>query len=92
MTLLTKLLAVLYGFICIGVAFLAKYLGSVLQATLTIFGAVGGPILGIFTLGMFVPMANEAVSIKLYNFESKFTYYFYKAHNVPMYQYSIFYN
>ncbi|XP_075211404.1 putative sodium-dependent multivitamin transporter isoform X2 [Lycorma delicatula] len=56
---ITKCLALIYGLICLGVAYSAKYLGSVLQASLTIFGAVGGPLLGIFSLGMFVPLANE---------------------------------
>ncbi|RZF43574.1 hypothetical protein LSTR_LSTR008087 [Laodelphax striatellus] len=57
--LLTKVLCFMYGLICLGVAFLAQYVESILQATLTIFGAAGGPSLGIFTLGMFVPPANE---------------------------------
>ncbi|XP_039279382.1 putative sodium-dependent multivitamin transporter [Nilaparvata lugens] len=57
--LLTKVLCFLYGLICLGIAFLAQYVESILQTTLTIFGAAGGPSLGIFTLGMFVPLANE---------------------------------
>jgi sodium-coupled monocarboxylate transporter 8/12 len=63
--LISKILALLYGFLCLGIAFAAESLGGVLQATLTIFGVVGGPLLGLFTLGMFVPFANQTVSILL---------------------------
>lgn len=54
-----KLISVIYGVACIALAFIAEYLGSVLQASLTIFNVVGGPILGLFTIGMFFPLANQ---------------------------------
>nr|CAH7751224.1 unnamed protein product [Callosobruchus chinensis] len=56
---ITKVISLSYGFICLAVAFLAKYLGSILQASLTIFGVIGGPLLGLFSLGMFTTTANE---------------------------------
>ncbi|CAH2105669.1 unnamed protein product [Euphydryas editha] len=63
---LTKLAACAYGFVFLALAFVAEHLGGVLQAALTIFGAVGGPLLGIFTLGMFTTYANErGVSVAL---------------------------
>lgn len=54
-----KVLSIFYGFICLGVAFLSQNLGGVLQASLTIFGVVGGPLLAVFTLGMFTKVANQ---------------------------------
>ena len=59
---LTKLVALTFGFSGIGMAYLCKYLGNtVLQLALSIFGILGGPILGVISLGMFVPYANWAV-------------------------------
>ena len=59
--LVTKLLAVVFGVIGYGIVFLVKYLPGVLEAALGIFGIVGGPVLGAFTLGMFFPFANSIV-------------------------------
>ena len=58
-TYLTKGLACGFGFLSYGVVFLVKYLPGVLEAALGVFGIVGGPILGGFTLGMFIPWANR---------------------------------
>ena len=63
---LTKLLAAGYGDLAYAIVFLVKYLPGVLEAALGIFGIVGGPVLGAFTLGMFVPWANTAVSLQYY--------------------------
>ncbi|XP_012262785.2 putative sodium-dependent multivitamin transporter [Athalia rosae] len=57
--LVGKILALVIGVICVLIAFLAKHLGSLIQAALSITGAVGGPVLGIFTLGMFFESADE---------------------------------
>ncbi|XP_004373808.1 sodium-coupled monocarboxylate transporter 1 [Trichechus manatus latirostris] len=51
--------SVLYGALCIGMAALASLMGALLQAALSIFGMVGGPLLGLFTLGTLVPFANS---------------------------------
>jgi solute carrier family 5 (sodium-coupled monocarboxylate transporter), member 8/12 len=55
----SKIIAFTYGIICIGGAFLAQFLGGILQASLILFGVVGGPLLGLFTLGMATEIANE---------------------------------
>ena len=59
-TLILKILAFAYGIGCLLLTFLVEYLGAgVLQASLTIFGVVGGPLLGLFSLGMMTRRANE---------------------------------
>lgn len=55
----SKLLSVFYGALCVGMAFLAGTIGGLLQAALSIFGIIGGPLLGLFTLGMYVTSANQ---------------------------------
>ncbi|XP_055695888.1 putative sodium-dependent multivitamin transporter [Lutzomyia longipalpis] len=62
-TLPSKLMACVYGVICIGIAFGTQSLGGVLQAALTVFGVVGGPLFGLFTLGMFNTVATQRSAI-----------------------------
>ncbi|XP_076328011.1 sodium-coupled monocarboxylate transporter 1-like isoform X2 [Tachypleus tridentatus] len=62
-TRMTKILAVVYGLIAIALVAVAQLLGNVLQAALTIFGVIGGPLLGLFSLGMFFPCANNLGAI-----------------------------
>ncbi|XP_056654734.1 sodium-coupled monocarboxylate transporter 1 isoform X2 [Monodelphis domestica] len=57
--LFSKGTCLFYGIICIGMAALASLMGSMLQAALSIFGMIGGPLLGLFTLGILFPLANS---------------------------------
>ncbi|XP_076326766.1 putative sodium-dependent multivitamin transporter [Tachypleus tridentatus] len=57
--LVSKFLALGYGILCIILTYIAEQLGGVLQASLTIFGVVGGPLLGLFTLGMLFRKPNQ---------------------------------
>ncbi|NXF34584.1 SC5A8 protein, partial [Nyctibius bracteatus] len=51
-------MSLFYGGVCIAMAALASLLGALLQAALSIFGMVGGPLLGLFALGMLCSFAN----------------------------------
>ncbi|XP_058691583.1 sodium-dependent multivitamin transporter [Poecile atricapillus] len=62
-TLISKLLALGYGLLCLGMAYVSSLLGPVLQAAISIFGMVGGPLLGLFCLGMFFPCANPTGAV-----------------------------
>ncbi|PNI65189.1 SLC5A8 isoform 2 [Pan troglodytes] len=52
-------MSVVYGALCIGMAALASLMGALLQAALSVFGMVGGPLMGLFALGILVPFANS---------------------------------
>ena len=61
--LLLLLTALFYGGITIGLAYTARVMGNmVLQIVLSIFGIVGGPLLGLVLAGMFLPCVNSLVS------------------------------
>ncbi|XP_013398155.1 sodium-coupled monocarboxylate transporter 1 [Lingula anatina] len=57
-TIVSKVLSVTFGCIMIGMTYIASLLGGVLQAFIALFGMVGGPQLGLFSLGIFFPWAN----------------------------------
>uniref|UniRef100_A0A0B7BIN6 Sodium-coupled monocarboxylate transporter 1 n=1 Tax=Arion vulgaris TaxID=1028688 RepID=A0A0B7BIN6_9EUPU len=59
-TVCTKLLVVLYGCLAIAISFVAQQLeGTILQAAVSLLGAIGGPLTGMFVLGAFFPWANS---------------------------------
>ncbi|XP_031439237.2 sodium-coupled monocarboxylate transporter 1 [Clupea harengus] len=55
---LSKGLSFMYGAVCIGMAGLASLMGGLLQAAASIFGVIGGPLLGLFTAGILCPFVN----------------------------------
>lgn len=60
-TWLAKLLAILFGVACVLTAYLIEKANSrLLQATTTMFGAIGVPFLTAFALGIFTRFANTA--------------------------------
>ena len=59
-TLLSKVIAASFGFITVGIAYSCQYLSTtVLQLSLSIFGILGGPLLGVISLGIFCKFANS---------------------------------
>ena len=75
-----KVLTVMFGIIGYGMVFMVKYLPGVLEAALGIFGIVGGPVLGAFTLGMFFPFATSEVGYS-YVFTIKQIIIFFNPHS-----------
>ncbi|XP_043529818.1 sodium-coupled monocarboxylate transporter 2-like isoform X2 [Frieseomelitta varia] len=55
-----KLTVVLTGTLCVTLVFLVEKLTGLIQAAKSLSGITAGPLLGIFTLGMFFPFANSA--------------------------------
>ena len=58
-TRISKGLAITYGIFSYGLIFMVKNIPGLVQAWLGIFGVLGGPVLGLFSLGMFIPFANS---------------------------------
>ncbi|XP_027007609.2 sodium-coupled monocarboxylate transporter 1 isoform X1 [Tachysurus fulvidraco] len=55
----SKGLSVFYGIACIGLAGVASLMGGLLQTTISVLGVLGGPLLGLFSLGILFPSANS---------------------------------
>ncbi|XP_050034618.1 sodium-coupled monocarboxylate transporter 1-like isoform X2 [Dermacentor andersoni] len=56
--IITRGVASAYGILTIGLAFLAGSIGSILKAAFAMSGALSGPLLGVFVLGMLLPSCN----------------------------------
>jgi sodium-coupled monocarboxylate transporter 8/12 len=55
----SKIFSVVLGAVVILLTYVVSYLGSVLNAALSLFGVLSGPIMGVFLLGFFFPQANR---------------------------------
>uniref|UniRef100_A0A8C5A1N5 Solute carrier family 5 member 12 n=1 Tax=Gadus morhua TaxID=8049 RepID=A0A8C5A1N5_GADMO len=54
---------VIFGIACTSMAVVASYMGGIVQAALSIHGMCGGPMLGMFSLGILFPCANSKGAI-----------------------------
>lgn len=55
---IARVLTFTYGALVIGLAFLVQQLGTLLEATNKVIGLIGGPLIGLFLLGILVRRAN----------------------------------
>ncbi len=55
----SKIFSIELGAVVILLTYVVSYLGSVLNAALSLFGVLSGPIMGVFFLGFFFPQANR---------------------------------
>ncbi|CAF3743405.1 unnamed protein product [Rotaria socialis] len=56
---ISKIFSVVLGAVVILLTYVVSYLGSILNAALSLFGVLSGPIMGVFFLGFFFPQANR---------------------------------
>ena len=57
--LVSKIFTVFLGAVVMVLTFVVSYLGSILNAALSLFGVLSAPIMGVFFLGFFFPQANR---------------------------------
>lgn len=76
---ITKGLALAVGIICFAAVFMISQVKTILDATLSLTGAYGGAILGVFTLGMCFPWANAIVSSSIHQLGSILKDFFYQT-------------
>ncbi|CAF1300436.1 unnamed protein product, partial [Didymodactylos carnosus] len=55
----SKIFSVVLGAVVMVLTLIVSYLGGVLSAAISLFGVLSGPIMGVFILGFFFPMANR---------------------------------
>ncbi|GAB0097883.1 hypothetical protein DMENIID0001_135620 [Sergentomyia squamirostris] len=60
---LLKVLTIVLGCVQIGLVFVVQKLGTIVTIIFTVIGLTGGTMLGLFTLGMLVPKANQTGAI-----------------------------
>ncbi|XP_046545969.1 sodium-coupled monocarboxylate transporter 1-like isoform X2 [Haliotis rubra] len=59
-SILSMACSIFYGMLTVGLAYVAGVVGkTVLQIGLSVFGMLGGPLLGLFCNGMFFPFVNS---------------------------------
>ncbi|KAF2897368.1 hypothetical protein ILUMI_08807, partial [Ignelater luminosus] len=58
-----KLITLIVGLISTGLIFLVEKVGSILRLAITACGITAGPVLGVFTMGMLLPIVNRKGAI-----------------------------
>ncbi|CAH2103531.1 unnamed protein product [Euphydryas editha] len=53
-----KIIVVVIGFICVALVFLVEHMGALIQAGKSLAGITAGSLLGLFTMGLFLPWIN----------------------------------
>lgn len=53
-----KWLALTFGVLAMGMAYLAAFLGQIIQLAYSLFGMISGPLVGLFLMGMLLPWPN----------------------------------
>lgn len=56
-----KIMVVIIGTVSVALVFVVEKMGALIQASGSLGAITAGPLLGIFTLGMFFPFANPKV-------------------------------
>ncbi|CAF2853122.1 unnamed protein product [Rotaria sp. Silwood2] len=56
---LSKIVSIVLGGVVMLLTYIVSYLGSILNAALSLFGILSVPIMGVFILGFFSPKANS---------------------------------
>ncbi|XP_046360175.2 sodium-dependent multivitamin transporter-like [Haliotis rufescens] len=62
-TIMSKVIVLLSGAVMIVLAFMVSQMGTVLQASYSVYAIFNGPIFGVFVLGMIFPWANNIGAI-----------------------------
>ncbi|CAF2107505.1 unnamed protein product [Rotaria magnacalcarata] len=57
--LASKIFSIVLGAVVMLLTYVVSYLGSILNAALSLFGVLSGPVMGAFFLGFFFPQANS---------------------------------
>jgi len=57
--LASKIFSIVLGAVVMLLTYVVSFLGSILNAALSLFGVLSGPIMGVFILGFFFPQANR---------------------------------
>ncbi|CAF2418697.1 unnamed protein product [Rotaria sp. Silwood2] len=57
--LASKIFSIVLGAVVMLLTYIVSFLGSILNAALSLFGVLSGPVMGVFFLGFFFPQANS---------------------------------